>query len=437
MLKVGAAMSNITPMLGISMPGGIRDRIATDIHDELYAKAIVLDNGQTRLALVVCDVIVLESEYVNRARELIEERGVIPQQNIMISATHTHTGPATASVFCTEKDETYLDFFAHRIADSVQLACQRLTEAHIGVGLGHESGLTFNRRYWMKDGTVQTNPGYQNPNIVKPAGPIDPDVGVIRITDIDGNTIAMLTNFALHYVGGGGGAAISADYFAFYADAIQHFLGENFVSLLANGCCGDINNIDVNTPKTRTKPYEQAKHVAAMLAAEAFRVSEKLTFTSDCNIATAREIINVDVRPISDEQLMKAEEIVKHIEEDPNTEQVYAKETILLSQMPKTVEAEIQVIAINNLAIVALPGEIFVEIGLEIKQASPFEHTFVVELGNGWIGYIPTAKAFTEGTKTGYETQFARSSKSVPETGDRMRDTAIKLLKHIHTELDN
>jgi len=438
MLKAGAAMSNITPMLSVSIPGGLRDRIATDIHDELYSKAIVLDDGETRIALVVCDVIVLESEYVNRARELIEERCSIPQQNIMISATHTHTGPATASAFGTEKDEAYLDFLVLRIANSVQLACQRLTEAQIGIGLGYESGLTFNRRYWMKDGTVQMNPGYKNPNIVKPAGPIDPDVGIIRLTDADHNTIAMLTNFALHYVGGGSSGAISADYFAFHADAIQHFRGEKFVSLLANGCCGDINNIDINNRPTRTKPYEHAKHVAAMLAAEAFRVSEKLRFTSDGKIATAREIINVDVRPISAEELAKAEEIAKHTKEGPpNTEQVYAREIVLLSQMPKVVEAEIQVIAINNLAIVALPGEIFVEIGLEIKQASPFEYTFVVELGNGWIGYIPTAKAFTEGTKASYETQLARSSKSVPETGDKMRDTAINLLNNIHTELSN
>jgi hypothetical protein len=432
MLKAGAAMSNITPMLGVSMPGGFTDRLATDVHDELYSKAIVLDDGETRIALVVCDVIVLESEYVNRARKLIEERCNIPQQNIMISATHTHTGPATASVFSTEKDESYLDFLVTRIADSVQLACGRLTEAQIGIGLGHESRLTFNRRYWMKDGTVRMNPGYNNPDIIRPAGPIDPDVGVIRLIDADGKTVAMLTNFALHYVGGGSGATISADYFAFFADAIQRFRGEEFVSLLANGCCGDINNVDVHNRPVHTKPYERAKHVASMLAAEAFRVSEKVPFTSDCRIAAATEIMDVALRRSSDEELSDAEQIVRGILGTPTREQVLAKERILVSKMPKTMKAEIQVLAINDLAIVALPGEIFVEIGLEIKEASPFKYTFVAELGNGWLGYIPTARAFNEGIKTSYETWLARSSKCVPKTGAQMRDTALRLLNNIH-----
>lgn len=428
MLKAGAAMSNITPPLGISMPGGFTDRIAVDIHDELHSKAIVLDNGETQIALVVCDVIVLESEYVNVAKELIEEQCGIPQQNIMIGATHTHTGPAVASVFSTEKNESYLEFLVSRIADSVKLACGRLKEAQIGVGVGHESGLTFNRRYWMKDGTVRMNPGYKNPDIIRPAGPIDPDVGGIRLVDTDSKTIAMFTNFALHYVGGGSGATISADYFAFFADAIQRFRGERFVSLLGNGCCGDINNVDVSNRTTSTKPYEHAKHVAEMLAAEAFRVSERMSFTSDCSIATAREIIDVALRQVSDEELAESEEIVRGTSDASAREQVLARERIHVSKMPDTMKAEIQVLAINDLAIVALPGEIFVEIGLEIKKASPFKYTFVVELGNGWVGYVPTARAFTEGTQTSYETWLARSSKCVPETGARMRDTALRLL---------
>ena len=169
-----------------------------------------------------------------------------------------------------------------------------------------------------------------------------------------------------------------------------------------------------------------------MLAAEAFRVSEKMLFNPDCRISVASETIDVGLRKSPDAELADAEEIVQGISGTPTREQVLARERILASKMPKTMEAEIQVLSIDDLAIVALPGEIFVEIGLEIKNASPFKYTFVVELGNGWLGYIPTAKAFSEGIETSYETWLARSSKCVPGTGGQMQAVALKLLNHVY-----
>ena len=434
-LKAGAAQSNITPLLGISLAGSFNDRRAVDIMDDLHAKSLVLDDGETKVALVVCDLIVLEKEYVNQARQMIESRCGIPAENVMISCTHTHTGPATAGLLGVDKDEAYLEFLVPRIADSVQMANHRLQEAQIGIGMGHEDRLTFNRRYWMKDGTVRTNPGYKNPDIVRPAATIDPDVGVMRIIGADGQTIALLTNFALHYVGGGPGNAVSADYFAFWADAIQRMHDEKFVAILANGCCGDINNIDVNNRPTvrrsrplllaRTGVYEHAKHVAAILAADVFSISENLRFTSECQLAVANEKLNIPIRPITSEDIEKVRQILNGASEPLNTEQAYARELLFLSEMEPEVETEVQVIAINDVAVVTLPGEMFVEIGLEIKHQSPFKYNFVVELANDYVGYIPTAKAFDEG---GYETMFARSSKLVSEAAEQFTASAVKLL---------
>ena len=183
----------------------------------------------------------------------------------------------------------------------------------------------------------------------------------------------MLTNFALHYVGGGPSDAVSADYFALWADAIQRMHDEKFVAILANGCCGDINNIDVNNRPVRKK---------------------------------ARQILNDASEPL-------------------NRDQAYARELLLLSEMEPEIETEVQVIVINDLAIVALPGEMFVEIGLEIKRQSPFKYTYVIELANDYAGYVPTAKAFDEG---GYETMFARSSKLIPEAAAQFTKSAVRLL---------
>jgi hypothetical protein len=288
----------------------------------------------------------------------------------------------------------------------------------------------------MKDGTVRTNPGYKNPDIVRPAAPIDPDVGVMRVIGANGQTIALLTNFALHYVGGGPSDAVSADYFAFWADAIQRMHDEKFVAILANGCCGDINNIDVNNLPTHTGVYEHAKHVAAILAADVFSISENLRFSPECRLAAVREKLNIPIRPITAEDVERAKQILNGASEPLNTSQAYARELLFLSEMEPQIETEVQVIAINDLAIVTLPGEMFVEIGLEIKRQSPacaanvaagrpFKYTFVIELANDYVGYVPTVKAFGEG---GYETMFARSSKLVPQAAVQFTESAVRLL---------
>ena len=425
-LKAGAAATNITPHLGTVLAGSLTARIAEDVHDELYAKAVVLDDGTARLALVVCDLICAPRAYLDRAKERVEQACGIPRSNVMVSCTHTHTGPAPSDLLDVEQEQEYMEFATGKIADSVSLAARRLRPCEIGFETGYEDRLVFNRRYWTKDGSVRTNPGYGNADVVRPAGPVDPEVGVLCVREPEGRTIALLANYALHYVGGGSGTAVSADYFGFFAEAIQRMKGETFTALLANGACGDINNIDIHHRPAKQEPYAHARSVAAMLAAEVVKVWERMTFSSSCTLAAAMEEVTVGVRRPSPEELAAAEELLQAPEKATDRDRVYAQDAVKISRMPTTMDTWVQVLRVGELGVVALPGEMFVEIGLAVKEKSPFEPTFVIELANDYAGYVGTRNAYDEG---GYETQLALSSRVTPEAGEKMMDAALRLLE--------
>jgi hypothetical protein len=283
----------------------------------------------------------------------------------------------------------------------------------------------FNRRFRMKDGTVRMNPGRLNPDIVEPVGPTDADVGVLVVESTEGEPICLLANYALHYVGGGPGTSISADYFAFFGDAVRKMMGKDFVVMMSNGFCGDVNNVDVTKEAPKEPPYGQAQTVARILAAEAIRVWKEMQFADDVRLRSALSELTVRRRPVTAEMVAEAKQQLKTLPENDTRGRVYANEVIYLSEWPEEEHTWIQALAINDLGIAACPGEMFVEFGLELKRRSPLKTTFTIELANDYAGYIPTVKAFDEG---GYETWFARSSRMVPETGPQMVQEALRLL---------
>lgn len=189
MFKAGAAQRDITPLLGTSLVGFFHERKARDVRDPLYAKALVLDDGENRLGFVLCDLIALEKEHISEVRRLVESDCEIPPENLMVACTHTHTGPASVGALGVDRDEGYLEFLVPRIADVVRMAVNRLKEAEIGWEVGREERISFNRRYWIRDGTVRTNPGYNNPDIVRSAGKArDREDGRGREGDPEGRT---------------------------------------------------------------------------------------------------------------------------------------------------------------------------------------------------------------------------------------------------------
>ncbi len=461
MFRAGAAALDITPPLGVPLAGSFTARYAVDIDDPLYARALVLeDDGgpEQRLAIVGCDLICMPGATVRAARERIASAGNVPPHRVLIAATHTHTAPSPTGLLGTPRADAYMDALPERLASVVALASRRLRPARAGWGIGREAGVVFNRRYRMRDGTVRMNPGRGNPEVVEPAGPVDPEVGVLWLEDDGGAPLAAITSFALHYVGTDHAQHISADYFGHYARWMQRLYGPEFIPLLLNGASGDINNVDVSD---RHQPggHRQARRVAAIVAGETWRVMERGRATTEVRLNERHSALRFRRKHVSAEDLRIADRLLALPPETPPGElrlraglgpdgpfswvvgqplpdsvlRTYARECRLLAELPETLETEVQTLRIGDCAIVALPGEIFVELGLAIKVQSPFaapaSATLIASLANDYVGYVATRRALEQ--EGGYETWAARSALPAAGTGEAMVEVAIELLQHL------
>ncbi len=421
-LRAGAATAVITPPLGASLAGYFTERFSTDNHDELLAKSLVFDNGRMRVGVVLCDLCVLPPEVVAAAKFRVAREAGVAEEALLIAATHTHSAPATMHLFQSQADPKYLDFLTDRIVDSVRMAVARLEPARIAVGFGREESLVFNRRFYMKPGKmppnpfggidrVKMNPGVGNPDIVKEAGPVDPIVGLLTVVNASGAPLAMLGNYSLHYVGGERGGEVSADYFGYWAAAMaRHASADSrFVAILSNGCQGDINNVDVRNPAPRLPPYKKMEEVAGTLAAECARVMKGLKFTGEAELGASREWVDAGVRLPPVAQVEAARQAIAGVEPPfRDARHVFARETLIIArEFPKTFRTEVQALRIGELFVAAVPGEPFVELGLEIRAALKGRPVFPIGISNGHAGYVPTVRAHEEG---GYETWLAKSS---------------------------
>jgi hypothetical protein len=433
--RAGAATANITPPLGTSINGGFQDGKAVHIHDELHARCLVLDDGVSKLALVIADSCVIQRSIFDDAKRQIHEATGLPVENMLMSATHSHSCGTLTAVGQSEPDPAYQKFVAQRIADGVRRALNNLAPARIGWGYAEVPQHVFNRRWQLKPGTVpvnplggatdqvRTNPGAANPNLVQPAGPTDPQVWFISLQTPDGKPVALYANYSLHYVGGVGPGHISADYFGVFADRIQELLGADrrdppFVGMMSNGTSGDINNINFRVPRPKQQPYEQIRIVANDVAQEVARVCQTLRYQDWVALAVAQKELTLQLRLPAAEEIEKAREVMKQSKALPRMEtieQVYARETVLLGEYPAQVSAPLQVLKIGDLRVVALPVEAFVEVGLELKRRHPT--SFSVSMANAYHGYLPTPEQHQLG---GYETWRARSSCLEPDASTKI-----------------
>ncbi|MFO0889087.1 MAG: hypothetical protein U0790_08050 [Isosphaeraceae bacterium] len=446
--RAGAATSNISPWLGLSINGSMSDGTVAHVHDELHARALVLDDGRRRMAIVVCDSCMIPRDVVLRAKARIAQRVKIAPERVLISATHAHSCPTAGSVFQSDPEPDYLRFLAVRIADAVERAANQLEPAEIGWGAGRNDRQVFNRRWKMKPGSippdpfggtaaqVQMNPPVGSPNLLEPAGPIDPDVWVLAARSTGGRPIALLANYSLHYVGGVGPGHASADYFGAFARRVADQLGSvrhdpPFVAMMSNGTSGDINNINFRSPRPPAPAYAQIHAVANELADEAVRVLGGLSFHSAVTLDARTAELTLGVRKPGQEDLARAETILKEAAGKPLTrlDQIYARETTLLNEYPDTVPVTIQALRIGDLGIAAIPCEVFVEIGLDIKARSELKPVFTIELANGYNGYLPTK---TQHALGGYETWRARSSYLEVDAADKIAAKATELLSELN-----
>jgi hypothetical protein len=436
-LRVGAAAVSITPPIGGPMAGYYYARSADGVLDELYAKAIVLDDGTSKAAIVACDLIGVPAAVVEKARRLAFERTGIPPGHIMISATHAHTGPSLIDgSFRTKFEgetlriaEQYLAELPVRIADTIEQANRAMSPARASAAIGREAGLAFNRRYYMRDGTVRWNPGKGNPDIVRPAGPIDPDLPVVVFSEPDGRPRAVYVSHAMH-LDTVGGTRYSADFAKPLATLLAAAKSPDLLTLFAIGCAGNVNHIDVSSREKQSGP-EEAARIGTVLAADVLKTWAALAPVTDPVLRFGSERVPLqlaDVQPGDVEWATRIASTYGRTDAAPMMDFVKAQKILELdARKGRPLDAEVQVIALGGeVAWVGLPGEVFTELGMAIKQASPYRVTIVVGLANASLGYIPNRKAYAEGA---YE---AVSSRGAPGSGERLVDVATQALIALH-----
>lgn len=447
--RAGIATSNITPWMGLSLAGHMRDRKVAAVHDELHARALLLDDGSTQLVLVTVDSCMVPRAIFDAAKLMVEQSiGISPTQ-MMMAATHSHTAPCSTAVFQSDADPEYVQFLIRRIADAVIRAHHSLVPVQIAHGSGSLPEEVYNRRWHMKPGTtgmnpfgaddeaVKMNPSRGSTDLIKPAGPTDPEIAFLAIEYLDGQPMALLANYSLHYVGGTGANEVSADYFGIFSNRISELLGvtkasKPFVGMMSNGTSGDINNIDFAVAGERQEPYEQMTIVAHKAAVRVHAAYQDLVFKNWLELGAVQREIELGVRLPSERDVEEAHAIIDSASgpEMVSYREIYARETVLLSEYPSEVPVILQVMRIGDLAISAIPCEVFVEIGLVLKQESPFARTFTIELANGYNGYLPTTEQHQYG---GYETWRARSSYLEESAADMITDTLIELFGEAKT----
>ncbi|WP_435010344.1 neutral/alkaline non-lysosomal ceramidase N-terminal domain-containing protein [Tundrisphaera lichenicola] len=440
-LKVGAASVDITPPVGTPMAGYYAERLSKGVHDPLLAKAIVLESGGKKAALVSLDLISTTASMVSEARREIEKTTGVGGADVMISATHAHTGPVLQDRGAREAAfggnnplaRAFGEGLPGKIAEAVRKAEETLRPAKVAAAHGQESSISFNRRFHMIDGTVGWNPGKNNPRILKAAGTIDPDVAVVYFEDDgDSTPLATYVNHAVH-LDNVGGMEFSADMPATIADLLGRYKGPGMVTLYTSGCCGDINHIDVRWA-ARQGGHENAARMGVILAGEVLRTWPKLQFDPTGAVRVKSEKVKLPLAPITPEDVKSSEATIALIGQPGKTpaflDQVKAFQVRdVAAREGEPIEVEVQVVALgDSIAWVSLPGEIFVELGLAIKLDSPFPNTIIAELANGSIGYIPSRRAYSQGN---YEVISARCAEG---SGELLVDAALRLLKEIRQE---
>ena len=420
-LQAGVAAIDITPTVGDVHYRGS----STGVLDPLMAKAIVFHQGQEQAALVLCDVIGISFDQSDAVRKLVAEKTGIPYENICIAATHTHTGRFS---------EKAANEMVQKIGQAVVEAQAAAKPVKLQVAATEQYGLAFHRRFVMKDGSVRMNPGFLNPDIVRPAGPIDLEVGILLLrSPKDERPIASLTNFAMH-LDTVGGSEYSADYPYFLEQSLKKELGEDFISVFATGTCGNINHFDVSKPRPQKGHQTTTKYLGQTLARTVVTAMTKLKDASRPSLAVRRNVIQAPLQEYTEEELTWAklpdDKRGPLVQERPFLQRFRASKIRSLAAMRQrwgnTLPMEVQVFRLSDdVAIVALPGEVFVELGLAIKKASPFATTLVIELANNSPAYIPTREAFFDGD---YE---VINSRVKPGGGEMLVDTALRLLREL------
>ncbi len=441
--RAGAFAIDITPReFPVLVNGGVSERTADRAVDALHAHCLVLDDGTTQIALAVVDSCMVPRALLDEAKKAARATTGIPTGRMLISATHTHSAPSVAPVLGTDRDERYAKYLPGRIAEGIKLAYQNLAPARIGWAVGQDPKNVFCRRYLMKPGTAltnpfsgtqddqaQMNPGYLNPNAIKRLGPVDPDVTVLSIQSPEGRPIALLANYSTHYAGS---PAVSADYFGVFCEKITRLIDAEgtkppFVAMMSNGTSGDANCCDFDHAQRQFDSFSVAEDVSHA----AYEACRQIQYHDWVPLAMQQTLLELNVRRPRPDEVAKAKEYIAANlgERKPRTwAEVYARETVLLDQLPPTRELKLQAIRIGGFGIAAIPCEVYGQTGLKIKHSSPLKPTMNISLANGCEGYLPPPDQFPLG---GYTTWRARTSCLEVQAEPKITTAVLELLTRV------
>ena len=437
--RAGACAVDITPeKLPVVVSGGFLSRTADSITDRLYARCVVMDDGITRIAMVVVDTCVLPADLLDEAKRQAQQATGIPTDRILISATHTHSAPAAMGALGSDCDPDYPEFLLPRLVNAIECACGKLTPARAGWTAVEDYDHTHCRRWILRPDRMGTDPfgqrtvrammhpGYQSPNHVGPAGPVDPYLTLLSIQSRAGKPIALLANYSQHYYGGV--KALSADYYGRFAKQIEQLIGggnSDFVGIMSQGTSGDLHWMDYSQPAKPRDIDAYANEVADV----AFRAYQTIKHQNDVPLAMRERRITLKRRAPDEVRLAWAQQILDSMP-DPKPRdrvQVYAREQVYLHEEPVR-EMKLQTLRIGGLGITAIPCEVYGITGLKTKLQSPLWPTMNLELANGEEGYIPPPEQHALG---GYTTWPARTAALEVQAEPKIVENLLEMLEEV------
>ncbi len=427
--NVGRAQEKITPPVGVSLAGYFHDRKGESVRDDLYARAVVIESQGERLALVSCDLISVTTEIADAARGLVAEATGIPGNHVLVCATHTHTGPEVRADAVVPRDEAWVAALPAKIADAVKNAAATMVPATLRAGSIDVTGYSFNRLWRQKDGAEIFG---RTENELGPAGPIDPQLQTLSAVGKDGKLLAVVVNFALHVdvIGGGSADFISADWPGVMADTVARVYGNDVVTMLVQGTCGDINHVPHDPTALPRSGPAKAEQIGRALAGAAITALERAEPMQNGRLAVLEKTLEMPYYT-RDAAFMAELEALKAKPDLSDFERYTVERGEKWPYDNQTAQVPLQVMRIGEICLVALPAEIFVNIGLEIKRWAPTP-AFVVELANGRAsGYVPTTDQAERGA---YGAKPVLSRWLCPDAGRRMADAALVMLHELQSE---
>lgn len=422
---VGLSEVDITPPVGLPMCGSLKPRLNVGIDDPLYAKALVADDGERRVAIVGVDLIGLPRATVDPAIAEAARRTAIDPGAVMVSCSHTHSGPYTADYLYVPgvTDATYMARLPGLIADSIEMACSRLRPATLSIGRSLVYHGLHHRRVLTKEGRALNtwmgqalNDLDDTPQVLGSCGPVDPEMWVLRFDDLEtGLPFGAFVNFSLH-VNSHFGSSYSADYPGVIAACMRHAFGPQMATVFTPGACGNINPT-MNGPTGWRTGAEYFADMALGAARSARPIAGPIAVGGVRRELSVPRRIAVNRSPDSISRLRWGKD-----------DEVFTNMLGVIEAKPAELVVPVNAARIGPFGLASNPGELFVEHGLTIKRRSPFKHTAVAELTNDLTGYHPTREAFE---LEGYEPLVGANHIAI-EGIETLVDTAVELLEHLY-----